>query len=233
MLIKQKDLVFQELKCDSYFSQFDEDVVERFSEFTFLRKYASRQVIYFPYEPSTFIYLVHKGRVRITKVLDEHRYITFRHAVEGYYFGEEGVFEIPTRDNFAEAILPSEVWVIDAKRFKSLLTEVPYLAYDFSKRLYLRTIYYESSLLKLTGLPIMARLVNFISSEVRSQNLKGVKIIKITHQEIANLLGARRETISACLREMEDRGFIEKRKGSIIVKDIGKMEKWCERNFLV
>ncbi len=232
MLIKQKDLVFQELKCDSYFSQFDDDVLERFSEFTFLRKYATHQVIYFPYEPSTFIYLVHKGRVRITKVLDEDKHITFRHAIEGDYFGEEGMFEIPTRDNFAEAILPSEIWVMHAKRFKSLLTEIPYLAYDFSKRLYLRTIYYESSLLKHIRFPIMARLVSFISSEVRRPNLGEVKIIKITHQEIANLLGARRETISACLKEMEDRGFIEKRKGSIIVKDIEKMERWCERNYL-
>ncbi len=233
MLVKQKDVILEKIKSDGFFSQFDEKFLGEVSEILVLRKYSPNQVIYFPYEPANHIFLVHKGRVRITKVLDEQRRVTFRHAIEGDFFGEEGVFGIGTRDTYAESIHSSEVWIMPAKKFKSLLTDSPEFALIFSKKLYLRTVYYENSLLKAFGFPIMARLVSHISSEVKRLSGNKTNILKITHQELANILGARRETISVCLKELECRGFIEKRKGSIIIKDIDKMERWCERNYVL
>jgi len=209
MLVKQKDVVFQKIQNDIFFSQFDENILERISEFVLLRRYSKNQVIYFPYEPSDYIFLVHKGRVRITKVIDEQKRITFRHAVGGDFFGEEGVFGIPTRDNFAESILNSEVWVIPTKKFKQLL-EIPNFTFSFSKKLYFRTLYYEGSLLRIFGFPVMGRLVSHILGEIKRLSSEETNTLKITHQELANLLGARRETISTCLKELEYRGFINR-----------------------
>ncbi|MCX8063991.1 MAG: Crp/Fnr family transcriptional regulator [Candidatus Hydrogenedentes bacterium] len=232
MWVKEKNLILNIIKEDIFLSRFPERVLDKWVDYLVLRKYSKNQVIYFPYEPTKNLFLVHRGRVRITKVLGEQKRFTFRHAVEGDFFGEEGVFGISTRDSFAESIIASEVWIIPTKKFYELLLENPEITFSFSKKLFLRTLYYESSMLKMISYPIMVRLVQHISNEMRKlKTSEGT--FKITHQELANLLGVRRETISACLRELEIRGFIEKRKGSIIVKELEKMENWCKSNFSI
>lgn len=232
MLIKERNLIFQKVKDDVFLSQFSDEIVERLVDNLILRKYSRNQLIYFPYEPSKFLYLVHKGKVRITTVLEDGKKFTFRHATDGDFFGEEGVFGIPTRNSFAESILISEVWVIPSIRFYELLTESSEVAFNYSKKLFFRTILYESSMLKMISYPVIVRVVNYLSTEMKK--IKASEgVLKITHQEIANILGVRRETVSNCLRELEYRGFIEKQKGSIIVKDIDKMENWCKRSFSI
>lgn len=49
--------------------------------------------------------------------------------------------------------------------------------------------------------------------------------IVLTHDQLATLLGVRRETISHCARKMQDAGVLEYRRGHIRVRDRGALER--------
>ncbi len=49
--------------------------------------------------------------------------------------------------------------------------------------------------------------------------------LKITHQEIADELGSRREVISRILKDLESRGIVKLSRGSILITNVSKISK--------
>ena len=65
-----------------------------------------------------------------------------------------------------------------------------------------------------------------LSEEYGDTEAEGVKIrFKMTHQELANLIGATRETTSLALGDLEKQGLLSKERGHITLKDIERLRE--------
>jgi CRP/FNR family transcriptional regulator len=53
--------------------------------------------------------------------------------------------------------------------------------------------------------------------------------MKITHQDLAGLIGSTRETTTTTLNHFRDEGLIDFQRGRIIVQDIRNLEKAANR----
>ncbi|MGC9053017.1 MAG: Crp/Fnr family transcriptional regulator [Candidatus Hydrogenedens sp.] len=216
------------IENDTFFSYFSSEFKENIKRKIHLRIYDKNQIIYFPKEKITHIYIVHKGRIRITRVSETGKVVTFRHVITGDIFGDEILLEKKQREEYAEAITKSDVWIIAFSEFLKIKEENQIFAKLYEKKLMERCKEYEETFADSVFYPAITRVAKKIIREIKRE-INSKKNLVITHQELANLLGIRRETITVCLKILEKEGFIEKKKGSIIIKNQILLENWIEK----
>jgi CRP-like cAMP-binding protein len=74
----------------------------------------------------------------------------------------------------------------------------------------------------------VATLLNSIYT--RSARGGRVSSINLSQEEIATMLGTRRQVVNRVLREMESEGAVQVLYGRIVISDIGKLEKMAEHS---
>jgi CRP/FNR family transcriptional regulator len=68
-------------------------------------------------------------------------------------------------------------------------------------------------------------LLRLYRSGVVELNAKGHASVRLTHQELANLAGTSRETVTRALKVLEQEGVIETKPKEILVTDIQGLEE--------
>lgn len=216
------------IEKDNFFSHFSSEFKENIKGKISFRTYDKNQIIYFPKEKITHVYIVHKGKIRLTKVSKTGKIVTFRHVIEGDIFGDEVLLGKKYREEYAESLIKSDVWAIPQNEFLKVSGENVIFAQYYEKKLIERCKEYEETIADSLFYSAIKRIARKIIREIRKEASPTKKLI-ITHQELANLLGIRRETITVCLNVFEKEGFIEKGKGSIIIKNQANFENWIEK----
>lgn len=222
---KELDTIIEK---DSFFSHFTLEFRENIKKKVLFRTYDKNQIIYFPKEKITHVYLVYKGKIRLTRVSKTGKMVTFRHVIEGDIFGDEVLLGKKYREEYAESLVKSGIWLIPLSEFVKIKEENTTFAHLYQKRLIERCREYEETIADSLFYPAIKRIARKIIREIKKEANPSKKLI-ITHQELANLLGIRRETITVCLNIFEKEGFIEKGKGSIIIKNQSNFENWIEK----
>lgn len=124
-----------------------------------------------------------------------------------------------------EAEKDSEVWVIPACLYKNLMEEsLPLSNYSndlisshFSDLMFLMEQIMWKSFDK--------RLAAFLLEESR---LEDTKVLKITHEKIANHMGTAREVVTRMLRYFQNEGMVKLTRGAVEISDAKAMEKLAE-----
>ncbi len=130
-------------------------------------------------------------------------------------FGEMSFLDGSPRSASVVTNTPCEVMIIPRKRFQALVAERPEIAWDIILYLLSRLRQATRQINDLAFLDVYGRLAHFLE---QNQNKDGVVSEKLTQQEIADIIGSSRETVSRIFSELKAGQFIATRKGSIIIK---------------
>lgn len=130
----------------------------------------------------------------------------------GEIFGElEALDDLP-RDTLAEALDDSQLYIMQRETFLSLIRSKPELSFRLTKLIGFRMRQIESRVEDLVFRDVpscLAHLLLQLSKDYGKETPQGILLrIKITHQEIANLIGSIRETVSAVLGDFKKEGLI-------------------------
>jgi CRP/FNR family transcriptional regulator len=72
----------------------------------------------------------------------------------------------------------------------------------------------------------LARALLHLSEQYGEQEAEGVRLrFRITHEELAQLIGATRETTSLALGELEREGLISKKRRVLLLKDLERLKR--------
>ncbi|MFQ5580627.1 MAG: Crp/Fnr family transcriptional regulator [Nitrospiria bacterium] len=168
--------------------------------------------IFFPGDPSQQVYLLKEGRVKISRVSEDGREVTIALLEPGEIFGELNVLDDSPRDTMAEALDDSQICVVNKELFLSMVQKKPEFSFRLTKLIGLRLKRIESRVEDLVFRDVATRLAHLLlelSKDYGKETSEGIKLrIKITHQEIANLIGSIRETVSAVLGDFKREGLI-------------------------
>jgi CRP/FNR family transcriptional regulator, cyclic AMP receptor protein len=171
-------------------------------------------------DPADSIYFLQKGRMKITALSPDGHEVLHEIMGPGEIFGHtSSMLGIP-RTTSAQALEDSLLCEISRKDFESLLTLHPELSLQLLKSVGRRLKKAE------------AQLVNFICNHV-SQRVRDALVdlmdkesivapdraveIRITQQDLANLVGASRQKTWQALKELEDSGVLKLMYRSILV----------------
>src|ERR671911_706610 len=185
------------------------------------RRYGARDTIFAPGDPDGQLYFLLEGTVRLYKIYGDYKEATVALLKDGGVFGELSFDEGSWQSVFAEAVTDVRVAVVR----KSVLTEIikrrPEFAmklfFSFSERLKQSDEVIESLLDREVSARLATLLVN-LGDRFGETNGSGTALkVRLTHQDLANMIVSTREAVSKVMSEFQRDGLIEVRNRRISV----------------
>jgi CRP-like cAMP-binding protein len=145
------------------------------------------------------------------------------YRAEGDFFGEPCLLEGGPREEMAEAMENALVTEIERTEFERLLQTQALLGYRLTKVLAQRRREIENKIENLVFKDVNSKLAELLlrlANEYGVDDSRGTLVaLKITHQEMANLIGSTRETVSLTLSQFKRKGLIQTDGRKVILAD--------------
>ena len=187
--------------------------MQEMERITRMEEVKKRQPLYLPGDPSSNVYLLKRGRVKIANTAPNGKEVTFDILEPGEVFGELDVLEDTPRSTSAEALDDALICVIPRKDFDQYLAMHPNVTIKLTKLIGLRLKKIQSRVEDLVFRDVPARLAHLLSELSKTEGVadkQGIRLkAKLTHQEMANLIGCSRETVSTTMGQFRDDGLIQ------------------------
>jgi CRP-like cAMP-binding protein len=188
------------------------------------RRFAKNATIFGPSKAPTSVYMLEKGRVRIYRASRDGLETTFGYIKPGEVFGELAALGQRARESYAQAIEPSDVLLIPVRYFEKLLSAEPSFGFEVAKQVGDRLKRIESRVQSLVFRPVRDRLslcLLDLSDRFGVSDGDGLRLdMKINQSELATLIGATRQTVNLCLRDLESDGLISRRSSELVLPNV-------------
>lgn len=172
------------------------------------------------------LFVVRKGRVRVFRRSEHGRELTIAILGQGTIFGEMSLLGQYMGDNAAEALEASEICMIDTDRVRRLLIADPRIALRIVTLLSVQVDRLETRLADTSFRPLGTRIVTtMLAAGERRRN--GRVVVRLTHLQLADLLGVTRETVSRTLGDLTDRGLVLPGRGRVVIPDAVRLRAYA------
>src|SRR5690625_810708 len=166
------------------------------------------EIIYHEADPLEYLYIVHRGRVKIYKLFESGKEQLLRILEPGEFLGELALFTEKVMDSYAEAIEKSEVCAIHRDDIQELMKTHPTIPLkilsEFSERLD-ETEYLVG---QLSARDVETRTASYLVKLAEDTNTLNV-ILPMSKKDLASYLGTTQETISRRLSYFQTEGWIK------------------------
>lgn len=174
-------------------------------------------------EPGEGFHFIRSGKVKIIKLAADGREHILNILGPGEVFAEVLLFNDAPYPATAVAVEDSLVGVIRNRDLEALLTEHPRLAVHIIRVMSKKLLYIQSKV-KIFALEDsrakIAQTLGYLLERYGRQTGRGVEVaLEINRQDIANMAGTTRETVSRVFRTLKDDGVLEDDERRIIVRE--------------
>ncbi|UCE05153.1 MAG: Crp/Fnr family transcriptional regulator, partial [bacterium] len=191
------------LKKFNLFETMTEEEMESLNEVVVDNEVKKKQPVYLAGDPSENIYFLKEGRLKITRLDESGKEFTLTLLAPGEIFGELGLFDDSPRETSAVALEDSIICMMRRNDFEKYTAQKPELSLKLSKLMGLRLRQIENRIEELLFRDVPSRLARLLLRLVDlhpRETKHGLRInIKLSQQELANLIGATREMTSSVL----------------------------------
>jgi CRP-like cAMP-binding protein len=207
----------------------DEEMHHVIEKTSSMREIKRGEVLYFQGSSDKNIYILKKGAVKINKVSPEGKVITLDLLKGGTLFGELGALDERDRDETAEVIEDGLLCIMSRTHFDEMLKIVPGLSIRLNKIIGLRRRRIENRLMDLLYSTVEERLaktlINLLDDFATPDDDTYILKIKLTHQDLSELIASTRETTTATLNKLIKEGLIMYEGKYIKILDKESLEK--------
>ena len=206
------------------FSGLDRGELSKFAELTRERAYPKGSVILFQDDPGDSLFVLRTGRVKVVLIGEDGREVILGVLEPGAHFGELALIDDQPRSAHVIAMDDANLLILRREDFRRRVEANPTVAWalltELSRRL-------RRADVKIGGLVLLdvpgriARLLLDLADEAGSEAIEK----PLTHQTIAQMIGASRETVSRAMKEFQDAGLITVERRRIAVGDREALEK--------
>jgi CRP/FNR family cyclic AMP-dependent transcriptional regulator len=174
------------------------------------------------------LFLIHSGVVKIYR-LDDTKEITLALFRDGDFFGEMSLLTSGmTRSATAETLASCTLYVLNRSSFTTFMEKSPKLCLKLLETTMQRLRHANDQIYDLTFLGVRSRIIKTIlrlSEQHGVSTAKGLLIdVKLTHQQLANLVGTVRESVTKVLQELLDDELIFIDKKLITLRNINAIQ---------
>lgn len=221
---------FWYLKNFNIFEGMDDPTMKRVDEMTSMVKAKSHQPIYFPDAPSSSIFFLKEGHVKISRINAEGKELILDVMGPGEIFGELSLVDEEEKPSeIAQALDDALICAMKNSDFEALLKSNPDLNFQITKRIGLRLRRIEERVSELIFKDVRKRIASFLVryAEEFGKIKKGVVTVKthLSHQEIALLTGSARQTVTTTLNEFRALDLIDFSRKGITIKEFEKLRQ--------
>ena len=185
------------------------------------------KIFYMPEQTSEVLFLLKKGRVQLYRISPAGKKLVIATLGPGTFFGEMSLVGQGMHNAFAEAVEECLLCVMSRTDLERLMRTHPEVAFRFVEALGRRLTEVEAHLEDMAFKSLPARLASLLlhlASEAGSDN----EVDGYTHQDLAEMLGTYRETITQTLNEFRQEGLVELGRKHILILDGMALETMAE-----
>jgi len=195
-------------------------------------EYRKGQVIYNQDQPSTSIYLVIDGKVKVCRVAQDGRQVVVDIYHADDFFGESAFLNSPTRDEQALALESTKVMTWTASEIEDMMTRRPRLAIALLQILVQRSIEFGHRIESFSVDNIARRLARTLVrfSERLGQNSAdgSVQMMPFTHELLSQYVGTSREIVTHYMNQFRRQGYLRySRKGILLYR--AALQDWLRQ----
>ncbi len=217
------------LKRINIFGGLSESEMHWIDKISEMREFSKKQPIYLPGETSDKIYLLKSGKVKIKDLSEDGKEFIWDILDSGEIFGETTLFGVQSPNTMAEALEDVQICVLNREDFEELLKRNPEFSLRVTKLIGLRRKELQSRISDLIFRDVHTRLAHLIldlSNKYGREHKRGTLIkVKLTHYDIASLIGSTRETTTVCLNDLKREGLIDILGKRILILDMPALKK--------
>jgi CRP-like cAMP-binding protein len=174
-------------------------------------EYYAGQVIYEPSDPPNWFYLIESGEVRLYHANGQTNTRLLDILGPNDWLGSAVLGKLHTYGNRATAATPSVLRAISAADMHAILADHAELAMQLVERMAqkLQELWSDASHMVFDDCRhrLVQTLLRFSNSPAAQPTAEGV-LLRITHKQLAQAVGAARETISTCLIELRRQNIV-------------------------
>lgn len=185
------------------------------------RRFIKGGTIYMPDEPASELYVIKEGRVALNLLSPEGRTLTVRVVQPGEIFGHAALLSDGTFDTFAQALRPTTVAAVRRDDLEALMVERPALALALMDDLGRHSQALSRQLENVAFKSVPARLAALLLELAQpSGREEPVSTGRWTHQELADMVNAYRETTTKVLNQFRAAHLIDVDRGGVRLLDV-------------
>lgn len=197
------------------------------------RRFSPKDTIFAPGDPDDQLYFLLSGTVRLYKIYGDFKEATTALLKDAGIFGKLNLVEGRWQNVFAEAVTESRVAGVQKSSLEAVIKRDPEFALrlfsSFSERLRQSDEVIESLLHREVSTRL-ATLLSNLGERFGRQNGTGILIdVRLTHQDLANMIASTREAVSKVMSEFQREGVIENRNRRIAILDSSALTEHASR----
>jgi CRP/FNR family cyclic AMP-dependent transcriptional regulator len=205
------------LKKVSLFSSVDDETLNYLQNVAVHKRFAKNTILFSKGDQSDALYILCSGKAKAVISDENGREIVITTFAAGEYFGEISFLDGRERSATVVTTEPAQVLIISRNDFKNILVSRPDLVFKLLKGLLKKLRKATDQVENLALMDVYRRISSLFKRLARPQNDKRVIKDKLTHQEIANMVGASREMVSKILKQLQVGGYISIEKKQITI----------------
>ncbi len=199
----------------------NDPVLEWFLSQCHVKNYGNKSTLIHQGEVADTLYYIVKGSVAVLIKDDEGKEMILSYLNQGDFIGELGLFEEePVRTAWVRTKSSCAIAEISFQKFKQLIQQKPEILMKVSSQMARRLRQTSRKVGDLAFLDVAGRiaqtLLNLAKQPDAMTHPDGMQI-KITRQEIGQIVGCSRETVGRVLKMLEEQELIHARGKTIVV----------------
>ena len=194
------------------------------------RHFNAKDIVFAPGDPDDRLYFLLDGTVRLYKIYGDYKEATTALLKEGGVFGKLSLVEGRWQDVFAETVTDVRVASVQKAALTEVIKRRPEFAMklfaSFSERLRQSDEVIESLLHREVSTRLATLLLNLSERFGEGNGVGTILDMRLTHQDLANMIASTREAVSKVMSEFQRDGTIEVQNRKIVLV---KREALAER----
>ena len=197
-----------------------------------IAEYKKGQLIYDQDQPSTSIYLVIEGKVKVSRMGDDGRQVVVDIYQPDEFFGESAILNLPHRSEQAVALDNTRLMAWSGAEIEEMVEKRPRLAVALLQILAQRSSDFTERIESLSADNIVRRLarslIRFADREGARGDNGSARMAPLTHELLAQYVGTSREIVTHYMNQFRKQGYLQySRRG--IVLDRNALGEWLQQ----
>jgi CRP/FNR family transcriptional regulator len=221
-------MIMFDLKKVSIFNALSSEDMKELSRYLVPCTFSKKEFIFSEGDPSEWLYIVKKGKVKITKLSTEGKELILEIVPPHEIFGGIAVvrgFPYPAN---AVAMEDTEVLKISRKNLLSIMDRFPNLMYCMAMNIGDRIKGTHETLKSIALEKVESRIASLLiklSDKAGEKLPEGIAInMKLTKQDIAEMVGTTVETSIRTMSKLTKGGLVMVKTGKIIIRDLDRLK---------
>ncbi len=196
------------------------------------RSFKKGEFVYLPNDCCKKVYLVKSGRIKVGAYSSYGKELIKWVLRKGELFGELAILGKQRHNEFSQALDESEIYALPIELVQNLMQRDNQLNIELTQLIGERLVQAQNRLESQLFRDTRSRIIEFIRDLAvkHGQRVGFDTLVKrfFTHQDIANITGTSRQTVTTILNELRADNLIYFNRRKLLVRDIAKLNQMIQ-----